>query len=403
MGQTAFADILLTRVCGLAPGRRGPALEPLAHLEYGLELQAKSEALREFWTQHRLPGEPAALLPSPRPRHYRTTTRRHALCDRGRLRLTAHHSGGEMGALAEGQVSLLEPPEHAALYAALGARLREPHFRPLLRALSHVIIRGSYSARALIFNVAHLDGTVVRKLKLLGQALPDLDPAVVSAFVFLDPTRSSYYLDNAPVPGSVKLKRLFGPEVLRVCFAGQRYEYYPTGFTQVNESLVPGLLASVRQLLSPAGTGEHLLDLYCGYGLFAHYLAGSYAHVLGLEAAPEGIAAARRNGRWQPSSVAVCFRQCRIDGESLARYLPQADGHREVVLTDPPRQGMPTTVIAALARRGPAKVLQACCGIDELPGQVAAWQTCGYTVQAVQPLDLFAGTPHLETLVLLAP
>ena len=60
-------------------------------------------------------------------------------------------------------------------------------------------------------------------------------------------------------------------------------------------------------------------------------------------------------------------------------------------------------VIAALCRRGPVKVLQACCGIEEIPRQAAAWQSHGYRITAVQPLDMFAGTPHLETLILFEP
>jgi tRNA/tmRNA/rRNA uracil-C5-methylase (TrmA/RlmC/RlmD family) len=402
-GNRTFADILQGYLRDVAPGGRGLAVEPLAYLGYDRELEVKNRALEEFWAQHRLPPAPGPLVPAPRPRHYRTTTRRHAGCSRHGLRLVAHRAAAGAGGTATEDSSRLEPAEHAALYEALAARLREPHFRPLARALSYVIVRGSYSERCVLFNVAHLDGTIVRKLKLLGQALPGLDPAVVSAFAFLDPTRSTYYLDSAPVPGQVKLKRLFGPEVLRVDFAGERYEYYPTGFTQVNEAMVPELLASARRLLAPGGDEEHLVDLYCGYGLFTHYLAASYAHAVGLEAAPEGIAAARRNRRFHPAGAPVSFRLCRIDGGTLVRHLPPADGHREVVLTDPPRQGMPQAAIAALARRRPAAILQACCGIDVVPGQLAAWRAAGYGVRAVRVLDMFAGTLHLEALILLVP
>jgi tRNA/tmRNA/rRNA uracil-C5-methylase (TrmA/RlmC/RlmD family) len=49
------------------------------------------------------------------------------------------------------------------------------------------------------------------------------------------------------------------------------------------------------------------------------------------------------------------------------------------------------------------KVLQACCGTDEIPRQVACWQASGYRVVNAVPLDLFAGTAHLETLLLLEP
>jgi tRNA/tmRNA/rRNA uracil-C5-methylase (TrmA/RlmC/RlmD family) len=64
---------------------------------------------------------------------------------------------------------------------------------------------------------------------------------------------------------------------------------------------------------------------------------------------------------------------------------------------------MPQAAIAALARRRPAAILQACCGIDVVPGQLAAWRAAGYGVRAVRVLDMFAGTLHLEALILLVP
>ena len=395
-----FSEIILSHAPPVAPGSPCLAVEPLAHLDYARELELKNQALQEFWDRHALPLQPLPVAPSPRPRHYRTTTRRHAGYERGRVRLTAD-PGGSPGRRAA--ASLLEPPEHAALYAFIGERLQESHFRPLAEALHFVIVRGSYRERCVIFNVSRLDAAIVRKLKLLMPSLPEVDRAVVSAFVFLDPTRSAYYLDTGAVPGSVKVKKLFGPDVLVVEFAGLRYLYYPTGFTQVNESMVPTMLATARELLTPGGEREHLVDLYCGYGLFSHYLAASYSHVCGLDAAPESIAAAQRNARFQATTNRVTFRVCRIDGEAFTRYLPRPDEHAEVVLTDPPRQGMTPAVIAALARRAPVRVVQACCGTDEIPLQIRAWHEHGYAVRAIRPLDMFAGTPHLETLLLLEP
>ena len=397
-----FAEIILGQTSGGAPGRRSLVIEPLAHWDYDRELEVKNQALRELWSQQRLPLTPPPIVPSPKPRHYRTTTKRHVLCERGKVVDLVPSHGDAPDRLAGADPSRLEPVEHAALYAALGERLRQPHNRPLAAALNFVIIRGSYVERTVVFNVCRLDGTIVRKLKLLGQALPELDAAVVSAFVFVDPSRSPYYLDSAPVPGGLKLKKLFGPEALRVAFAGHRYLYYPTGFTQVNESMVPLLLTAARDLLAPSPR-QHLLDLYCGYGLFTHFLAGSYAHACGLDAAPESIAAAERNARFHAPTQRVTFRVARLDSNACLRLLPRADEHAEVILADPPRQGLPPTLIAALAQRSPERVLEACCGIDEVPAQVRAWQAAGYPLTAVLPLDMFAGTPHLEVLLRFEP
>jgi len=73
------------------------------------------------------------------------------------------------------------------------------------------------------------------------------------------------------------------------------------------------------------------------------------------------------------------------------------------VLLDPPRQGTEPGVVEAIAARGPERVVHICCGIDEIPREVAAWSTAGYRLQRAVPLDLFAGTLGLETLLLLTP
>jgi hypothetical protein len=53
--------------------------EPLAHLDYQIESKVKDDGLRLFWQRHRLPGQPEAVIASPRPRGYRTTSKRRAV------------------------------------------------------------------------------------------------------------------------------------------------------------------------------------------------------------------------------------------------------------------------------------------------------------------------------------
>jgi tRNA/tmRNA/rRNA uracil-C5-methylase (TrmA/RlmC/RlmD family) len=68
---------------------------------------------------------------------------------------------------------------------------------------------------------------------------------------------------------------------------------------------------------------------------------------------------------------------------------------------DPPRKGTEPGVIRALAMRKPVRVLHIFCGTDEIPAALAEWERYGYRVKEVLPMDLFPGTPHLETLVAL--
>jgi tRNA/tmRNA/rRNA uracil-C5-methylase (TrmA/RlmC/RlmD family) len=68
---------------------------------------------------------------------------------------------------------------------------------------------------------------------------------------------------------------------------------------------------------------------------------------------------------------------------------------------DPPRKGTAPGVIRELASRRPERVLHVFCGTDEIPRELYQWKSAGYVLRTLQPLDMFPGTPHLETFCLL--
>ena len=75
----------------------------------------------------------------------------------------------------------------------------------------------------------------------------------------------------------------------------------------------------------------------------------------------------------------------------------------EAILLDPPRQGTEVGVIQALAARNPIRVLHIFCDLDSLPKEVKEWNSNGFDVSEVVPLDMFPGTDNLEVMVLLLP
>lgn len=96
------------------------------------------------------------------------------------------------------------------------------------------------------------------------------------------------------------------------------------------------------------------------------------------------------------------FHAAKIDSHFVENRL-SAPSKPELVLLDPPRKGCEPDVIAALASRHPKKILHIFCGTNEIPEQLQQWNREGYNATVIQPLDMFPGTPNLETLVLLEP
>lgn len=394
----SFAGILGALASGGELAATGGHPEPLAGLEYGREVELKQQALAVFWRKSGLPGAPEGLVRAPQPRGYRTTSKRRAVFHKGKLRLDFPGSQGSPGNLAP---SILDEPSHEAVYCTVLKCCGRPHMQALAASLNHVIVRGQGGALALILNVRVLDAAVVRGAKLLAEIFRADGSGVQAAFVYLDPTASDYYLEARRPAGQVAFKRLFGADFLQVDVGGYLLRCPVTAFSQVNSPMIPVLTAAVADLVGPL-TGRTLLDLYCGYGLFSLTVGRGAARVIGIDHAGPAIEAARGNARHLGLGSRASFLPGRIDGGFLARRL-RPPVNRERMVLDPPRQGTAPGVAAALGRRRPEGVVHLCCGTDEIPREVAAWNAAGLRLTRAVPLDLFPGTANLETLLCFDP
>jgi len=377
---------------------------PLAHLDYGAELAIKNEGLAAYWNKHRLAGSPESIVASPRPRGYRTTSKRRGFLQGSTLYLLFgdHSKWGRPEHKKSFLASPLEPVEHERIYRFLQKKLSEGTYRLIAGHLNYLIIRGSYEEMAVIFNVDMMNGPLVRKLKMLAVHLQKLAEPIVAASAYLDPSKSDYYLESRRPSEGTSFKKLFGPDQLAVSHGGCRYLFHPTSFSQVNESMVEEMLTQARLLLAP-DKKEQLLDLYCGYGLFSHFLAQDYKQVLAIDAEGPSIRSAVANTQLNKErGGAAKFLARRITRSLFEKGIPAASGP-EAVLLDPPRQGPMPGVIKAICKRRPKKILHIFCGVDQIPASLKEWQANGFKVSRIVPLDMFPGSANLEVLVLLVP
>jgi tRNA/tmRNA/rRNA uracil-C5-methylase (TrmA/RlmC/RlmD family) len=370
--------------------------EPLAALDYAEELALKQAAMLAFWQEHRLPGDPDAVVAAPVPRGYRTTTKRRAVLGPKGLAFIFPGAPSPRRSLAP---SALDLPDHHAVYSFLIEQISHPRARPFASKLNWVIVRGTAGGLAVILNVRLFDAAIVRAAKKLAEALQSASLGVRAGFLYLDPTASDYYLETRRPEGLLSFKRLFGPDALEVAPSGVRLRFPPTVFSQVNGPMLGVMTESLRALITPV-EGLTLLDLYCGYGLFSLTAARDAGHVTGVDFDGPAISAARANAKHLGCTDRMRFLSGRIDGAFIEeRILAARDP--EVILLDPPRQGTASGVIPALAARAPERIVHICCGTDEIPGEAATWARTGYRIKRAVPLDLFAGTASIETMLLL--
>lgn len=414
--ETPFSSILEHLIL-CEGGRLLSGSEPLARMEYSREIRYKSEALKSFWNINSLPCDPGPIMPSPLSRGYRSTSKRRVVVASGKVYFL--HPGEMPGGRQLVSPSLLEPPAHEEIFRLVHKRISRKEDEPLAKALNWVIIRGIGRGCALILNVCRIEAAVVRKARQLSERISAETEFLSSVFLFHDPSRSEYYLEagrDAPDerPNRIKgvgLKWLAGPRDLVIDLDDLTLRYPPQVFSQINESMIPKLLQTGRELLISPGSDTsigHLVDLYCGYGLFSFGLGASFGRVTGLELAGQAIEAAGRNfdrisRRCTHALPPMRFLGGRITAPFIEKIFASIGrgGKRLYVLLDPSRQGTAPGVIEAIAGSNPQQVLHIFCNIDRLPLELRQWEAQGYSAARASVLDLFPGTANVETLVLL--
>lgn len=164
-------------------------------------------------------------------------------------------------------------------------------------------------------------------------------------------------------------------------------------FFQTNTVQAERMIDVVHDFAALTGV-ERVIDLYCGVGTFGLALAGRAAEVVGIEAVPAAVEAARENAALNGISNAVFH-------AAEAAHLDQvtAGMQPDVLVLDPPRAGAGARVMRRVGRLAPRRVVYISCNPTTLASDLRELRTWGYEVQAVQPVDLFPQTYHVECVV----
>lgn len=181
--------------------------------------------------------------------------------------------------------------------------------------------------------------------------------------------------------------------LLELPLGGRSFRVDIGSFFQVNDPGSQKLAGLVAGLDSQSGTGEALLDLYCGCGAPGLLLAPAYARSLGIENDSAAIHAARLNSKDLP----LHSWKCADVGRTLAYLASQAKSSKwDAALADPPRSGMGGAAISALCRLAPRKIIMISCNSATFARDAAILKK-SYRLQSLNAVDLFPQTAHLET------
>lgn len=188
---------------------------------------------------------------------------------------------------------------------------------------------------------------------------------------------------------------LAGAASLTETIAGVAIDVAIDTFLQVDLDQAEALYARLADRAG-AGRSTRAIDLYCGVGAIAFTLAARGARALGLERNPAAVRAAATAAARAGLGDAVRFEAA--PAADLPRLL--AGEPVDLVVVNPPRQGLDASVRAALAASPPATLAYVSCGPDSLGRDLADLAGAGLAVDTVEPFDLMPGTGHVEVLVI---
>ena len=195
-----------------------------------------------------------------------------------------------------------------------------------------------------------------------------------------------------------RFRTLFGPGYLEDTLCGHRFRLSPRSFYQVNRDQAQRLYEAAMDLaeLSKADT---VLDLYCGAGTITLTMAPRAGRVIGVEIVEAAVQDARDNAARNGIQNAEFF--C-ADAGQAAQELERRGLRPDVITLDPPRKGLSLDVIDAVDKMDPRRLVYISCDPATLARDLALFKEKGFTLRAVQALDLFPRCAHVETVVLLS-
>ena len=255
--------------------------------------------------------------------------------------------------------------------------------------LRHVLVRRAFATGQLMVVLVAVN-PIFKLQKPFIKALLERRPEITTVVLNVNDR-------FGPVVLGTREKVLYGSGTIEDILCGCRFRISPRSFYQINPVQTEVLYRTAVRYAALTGT-ETVLDAYCGIGTIGIAASAGARQVIGVElnrdAVRDAIANARMNG----------LKNCWFTAGDAGEYMRQMaeDGVRpDVVFLDPPRAGSDEQFLGSLLKAAPERVVYVSCNPETLARDLRFLVSGGYRVGAVQPVDMFPFTEHVETVVLL--
>lgn len=189
----------------------------------------------------------------------------------------------------------------------------------------------------------------------------------------------------------------FGRDHIFEEMEGLKFKIKARSFYQTNSEQAYELYKVTRDFAGLTGD-ELVYDLYTGTGTIAQFIAKNAKKVVGIESVPEAVMSAQENAELNGIDNVEFFvgdMKKVFNAEFISTH-----GIPDVVITDPPRDGMHKAVVTQLISLNAEKIVYVSCNSATQARDLALLDS-HYSVKKVQPVDMFPQTHHVENVVLL--
>lgn len=262
------------------------------------------------------------------------------------------------------------------------------HFREQHGWLRNMILRVTTTGEVLINMVLSEEKTQEREA-LLEHILAAI-PEVTSLHYTINPKVNDTIYD-------LEVHTYAGKGFIEERLDQFRFKISPKSFFQTNSYQAATLYRKVRELAGLTGT-ETLYDLYCGTGSIGIFCSEKAKRVIGIEVIADAIRDAKENAAINKLD------HCRFYTGDVAELCSDSffkeNGKPDVIITDPPRVGMHEKLVRQLLQMRAPKLVYVSCNPATQARDLQLLDSV-YIVTALQPVDMFPHTHHIENIALL--
>lgn len=226
--------------------------------------------------------------------------------------------------------------------------------------------------------------------KALLDALLARFPEITSLWYVINGKLNDSIGDQSPV-------LYYGEDAIYEEMEGLRFKIGPKSFYQTNSGQAYRLYSVARDFAALTGD-EVVYDLYTGTGTIAQFVSAKAAKVVGIEYVPEAIEDAKVNA--EGNGITNCEFFAGDMKDVLTEAFIKEHGQPDVIILDPPRAGIHPDVADVILQAAPSRMVYVSCNPASQARDLAI--LCrDYSITAVQPVDMFPHTMHVENVVAL--